>query len=128
VVVRGDVQAMHNILNSAFKATYPQWSSSVKLSTSTLIFPYTANLKMYYNFLSHGNALSNTPYSIGYSWMDEADVLGLTYANIKNAVTGAIISPNSNSVLYAVVCVHDFLISPSPFLPTSSTTCCETNK
>jgi hypothetical protein len=109
VVVRGDILSLNIVLNTALGAIYPPWRwpgvGITSPATGLLIFPPAVqpNLVTLKSFFSHGTTLSTIPYSIGYMWQDEANNLGIPYASLKNPTTGAIITANADSVLFAVM-------------------------
>jgi uncharacterized membrane protein len=80
----------------------PEWASLVKTISGVLTFPVTNNIITIKNQLAQTNTIATIPYTIGYTWQDEAAQAGIPYANFKNAA-GTIIVPSADSVLFAVM-------------------------
>lgn len=102
LVVRGDPLPMNNVLHTAMSGISTEWKSMVIQADDILHWPSTINLITIKNQLSQSNTLSTVPYTIGYMWQDEAALAGIPFANFKSS-TGAIIVPNADSVLFAVM-------------------------
>jgi phosphate transport system substrate-binding protein len=103
LVTRGDISTLTTVLHTALSTHSTKWSTSVSAdSNGILTWPYTTNMLVRTNFFGHGTALATIPYTLSYMWLDEANALGIPYANFQNKL-GAIIKPTSNSVLFAVM-------------------------
>jgi ABC-type phosphate transport system substrate-binding protein len=81
-----------------------EWSSTAKMSPDgkLILWPYSPPLITVGSFLAAGSTLATTPYALGMYWLDELVQLGLPYASLTS-YSGAVIAPNADSVLFAVM-------------------------
>jgi uncharacterized membrane protein len=93
---------MNTVFHTGMTVVLPQWASLVTTISGVLTFPVTNNIITIKNQLAQTNTLATIPYTIGYTWQDEAAQAGIPYANFKNAA-GTIIVPSADSVLFAVM-------------------------
>jgi phosphate transport system substrate-binding protein len=86
VIVRNDSTYVNTLLYDGL-LSQPAWGAArILLTSATLSWPTLSNLHSSPNLLSHGNALSNIPYSFGYMLQDEVCLLltDISSLNLNN--------------------------------------------